>query len=159
VTTGVVQLSRLIVRDLDRSVAFYSDVLGFKEHHRLEMYDPQLDESILVDASGKPALVLVYSPLINVPTSPGWAPLVIQVPDLDEAYEELKSKGYKISMEKVGVGIAGLFMAQDPDGYNLEFIGMDVQTALAGMPEIPPGFKQLHPAPQFHGYTPTVPRD
>jgi catechol 2,3-dioxygenase-like lactoylglutathione lyase family enzyme len=134
------------VSDMDRSLAFYQDLLGLKEveRHRLE------GETISTMA-GKPGVVMQVVRLA-APDTPGilldlqqyltpegkvsnaklgdvgHAHFCFGVRNLDEAYRELSSKGVEFVSEPVqfdlGWGILDVVFLKDPDGFVLELVGV-----------------------------------
>jgi len=115
------------VFDMPTSVAFYRDVIGFEvvmqsspgdnfNWRLLRMGDAGLMLNTAYDADERPA----------APDPARWAghphtTLFFFCPDLDEAYEHLRSKG--IAVEKPVVRHYGMrqLSATDPDGYGLCF--------------------------------------
>lgn len=97
------------VRDLERSIAFYTNVLGF----RLVSWDTvaRFDlDGVLFE--------LVPAPPGKKSSEAGNARLCLRVPDVTAALQELKSKGVAAkAIADKGDGILGSF--EDPDGNEL----------------------------------------
>lgn len=97
------------VRDLERSIAFYTDVLGFRLVSR--------DAVVRFDLDGV-LFELVPVALEPKPPRTGNARLCLRVPDVAAAMQELRSKGVATKgIEDKGNGILGTF--EDPDGNEL----------------------------------------
>lgn len=84
----------LIVEDLDRSLAFYTQVLGIKLQHRAEQF-AQLDTGatrlalFTRDAMAETLSMPLQTPAAN---APGFE-LGFKVADVDAAYQELRNNG------------------------------------------------------------------
>jgi catechol 2,3-dioxygenase-like lactoylglutathione lyase family enzyme len=134
------------VSDMDRSLAFYRDLLGLKEveRHRLE-------GETISKMAGKPDVVMQVVRLA-APDTPGilldlqqylspkskvsdaqlgdvaHAHFCFGVPNLNEAYRELRSKGVNFVSEPVqfdlGWGILDVVFMKDPDGFVVELVGV-----------------------------------
>jgi len=137
---------KLVVSDLDRSLAFYS-VFGLKEAVRLEFADPDVTEALLEDATGTRGLVLLHGDVMPVPSaSPGWAPLVVNVDDIDAARKEIRDAGFELAVEPLSLGAVNICMVADPDGYLVEIVSGNTDT----LDGIPTGQKIPHPIPHIH---------
>jgi glyoxylase I family protein len=109
-----------------RTVAFYCDVLGFRERERVRVPEtPQgpLD-LVYLDLGGTTLEVMTYpeakAPLL--PRSPGlgWQCLALEVQDMDAALRLLKSKGVEPSWGPVKRPEYARAEIQDPDGNGIE---------------------------------------
>ena len=138
------------VSDMDRSLAFYCDLLGLKEveRHRLE------GENISKMA-GKESVVMEVVRLVAPETEGmeidlqqylepegqvsnaklgdvGHSHFCFGVPNLAQAYEELSEKGVKFVSEPVsfdlGWAIVHVVFFEDPDGYILELMQVPYET-------------------------------
>lgn len=137
---------RIVVSNLERSLAFYTGLLGFKEVARAEFSNPDLTEVFLDDPGGAVRFVLVHADGIPVPSSPGWGPLIVQVDDVQAARDEIKDSGYELVVEPISVGPVDMLMVADPDGYLVEVLSPDAE----GRPALPPaGQKFTYPVPQI----------
>jgi catechol 2,3-dioxygenase-like lactoylglutathione lyase family enzyme len=92
--------------DLDRSIRFYTEVLGFQFLSRDAVARLAVD-GVLFE--------LVPSPDEHEFAAKGSARLCLRVADVAAALEELKAKGVRVDPpEDKGAGVLGRF--QDPDG-------------------------------------------
>ncbi len=97
------------VHDLDRSTAFYSDVLGLEVESRDEVVRLRLD-GVLVE--------LVPAPEPTVLEGTGNGRLCFRVPDIHQAVAELKSRQVPVGdIHQVKNGMVGALF--DPDGNEL----------------------------------------
>jgi catechol 2,3-dioxygenase-like lactoylglutathione lyase family enzyme len=116
----------LNVSDLDRSVDFYTRLLGFTESARHELDD--LTEVVLAQDAGAPypGVFLVARPGQVAPVDPAsWGRIVLGVRDVRGLAREITEAGYTAS-EAVETKLTGQLLiivgAKDPDGYELELV-------------------------------------
>jgi lactoylglutathione lyase len=108
--------STMIVRDMDESVQFYSDVLGFKVDSQ---YNPQPGVRItLMKGKGDIFIELIE----NKEYETGLYSMGMDVKNLNETLLELKSRGVKITMEPVPILVGNLAFAEDPNGVRIALI-------------------------------------
>ncbi|MFF0384267.1 VOC family protein [Streptomyces sp. NPDC004286] len=136
---------KVVVSDLDRSLAFYSGVFGLREVARLNFTDPDITEVLLEDETGGRRVILMNSEVLPVPSCPGWSPLVLEVDDVQAAREELAAAGFEVAFEPVGLGPLSIFMAADPDGYLIEIFAGEMV-----IDNLPTDQKIPHPVPHIH---------
>ena len=113
----------LAVRDMKKTIDFYTNSLGFK----LGMTFPSPDNPEYADLS-KDGMVLMFLPTANIGISSNeklgvGVNLYMQIDgDIDEYYDELKKKGVKITedIKDEPYGIRD-FTVEDVDGYLLTF--------------------------------------
>jgi catechol 2,3-dioxygenase-like lactoylglutathione lyase family enzyme len=136
---------RIVVSDIERSLAFYTGLLGFKEAARVEFSNPDVTEIFLDDPSGAFGFVLIQSDVMPVPSSPGWGPFIMRVEDVQAFRDEIKDAGYELVFEPISVGPMNILMVADPDGYLVEVMSGDAEG-----PVLPPlGEKIPYPVPQI----------
>ncbi len=117
----------LRVGDLDRSVNFYTNLLGMKELRRIEV--PEGKYTLVFvgygDESHHTVLELTYNWDVDK-YEPGSAfgHLALGVPDIYATCEKLRDAGVKISREPgpVKFGTTVIAFIDDPDGYKIELI-------------------------------------
>jgi predicted enzyme related to lactoylglutathione lyase len=94
--------------ELERTQAFYRDVLG------LEVLHPPTEEGPFMEfAVGGTVIALTALP--QVPLHPN-ALVALNVEDLSAAVEELRGKGVPIAMEPVETPVCFMAVVADPDG-------------------------------------------
>jgi catechol 2,3-dioxygenase-like lactoylglutathione lyase family enzyme len=116
----------LIVSNVERSLAFYRDVLGFSVQHTVP---PDGSPYVFASVVSGPIEVFLNAPEPAVAEYPafkgrpigGTLTLFIETNDIGEAYESLKDR-VKIVMplEKKWYGVTE-FAFEDPDGYLITF--------------------------------------
>ncbi len=118
----------LRVKDLDRSVAFYTKMLGMKELRRNEVPDGKYTLAFVGygDESDTSVLELTYNWDQETPydVGSGFGHLAVGLPDVYKACEELKQAGAKITREAgpVKFGKTVIAFVEDPDGYKVELV-------------------------------------
>ncbi|MGD0867274.1 MAG: VOC family protein [Rhizomicrobium sp.] len=131
------------VTDLDRSVEFYSRVLGFDVFDDLRD-DPRLPrvfgtiggtavELVKTTASGPAA------PADGAGNPPGLAAFAFAVEDMDATFAALKAQGLATGDAAQEMGRAKLAWVRDPDGTMFELI--ELPRKAASMAELAPRFK------------------
>jgi lactoylglutathione lyase len=111
------------VSDLERSVDFYSRVLGMVEQRRIKV--AYMDE-VVIGFEGRPPLVLMHytdGSAQNYTNNP--IKLVMFVDDPKACTERVRAEGLAVIREPSAspeMGGAIIALAKDPDGYVLEFI-------------------------------------
>ena len=138
----------LVVSDLERSVRFYTELLGFKEVRRAHLEGKWIESIIglkgvranvvyILAPAGEPRLeLLCYEspqgesiPANSLANTPGLRHIALQVEDIQKAVKRLKEAGVKIIGETVEVpasvvthdaGHKTLCYFLDPDGILLE---------------------------------------
>lgn len=98
------------VTEMDRSEAFYRDVLGLEVEVRRGPAGTRGNGYMEFDAGGV-AIGLVQQPEIH----PN-AILALAVEDVEAAVEELRGKGVPIAMETIETPVCFMAVVSDPDG-------------------------------------------
>ena len=114
----------IVPSDFDRSIEFYSEVLGFKERERIPIVGrPPLREVAYLDL-GDTTLELLH---FDDPKAPaGDAPRVcyrmmaLEVDSMDDALAYLAGKGIRPSIAPVNAGGSLRAEITDPDGLPIE---------------------------------------
>jgi len=109
---GRLALVMVVVKDMDRSVAFYRDVLGLKPKFQSAEWSELEAGAVNVGLHAQSEHLKVH------PTES--AQFSFYVDDIQKTVSELKSKGVHILMppKKEDFGILSVFT--DPDGYHIQ---------------------------------------
>ena len=108
-----------LVSDMERSVAFYCEKLGFQKmfEQRFEVYDMHC--VYLRIAQGQfIELFNAKKPLDN--TNASFQHLCLHVDDAAAAHEELASRGVDVTPVEFGMSKIYKFYFKDPDGHSIE---------------------------------------
>ncbi len=114
------------VGDLDRSINFYTELLGMKELRRRDVPDGKYTLAFL--GFGEPGggeIELTYN--YGVPSyeqGSAFGHLAIGVPDVAGTCEKVRNGGGKVTREAgpVKFGTTVIAFVEDPDGYKIELI-------------------------------------
>ncbi len=117
----------LRVGNLDKSIEFYTEILGMKLLRQKDYPAGQFTLAFLgyADETSSTVLELTYnwnSDSYNVGT--GYGHIAIEVDDAYQICEDIKNKDGKITREAGPMkhGSTIIAFAEDPDGYKIEFI-------------------------------------
>jgi glyoxylase I family protein len=112
---------RYQVRDVERSIAFYTQTLGFKlDHQSLPAFGQVSTGALKLILSGPGASGSRDMPGGQQQEPGGWNRIVLHVKDLPARIADLKTKGVKFRNEmEVGPG-GKQIQIEDPDGNPIE---------------------------------------
>ena len=118
----------LRVGDLDRSIAFYTEVLGMRLLRRNDYPEGEFTLAFLGygEASDTTVLELTYNwGVDHYELGTGFGHLAIEVDDVYQATEDIRQRGGKIIRDAgpMNAGTTIIAFVQDPDGYEIELIG------------------------------------
>ncbi|NLY16251.1 MAG: lactoylglutathione lyase [Gammaproteobacteria bacterium] len=117
----------LRVGDLDKSIAFYTEVLGMQLLRRKDYPDGKFTLAFV--GYGNEAENSVIELTHNWDTASydlgnGYGHIALEVPDVYEACENIRARGGKITREPGPMmhGDSILAFVEDPDGYKIELL-------------------------------------
>ena len=118
----------LRVGDLEKSIAFYTNVLGMKELRRQDYPDGKFTLAFLGygDEANNTVLELTHNwGVESYELGTAFGHLAIGVQDVYEACEKMKQMGGKIIRDTgpMNAGTTIIAFLEDPDGYEIELIG------------------------------------
>jgi lactoylglutathione lyase len=117
----------LRVGDLQRSVRFYTDVLGMKLLRTTDRPEQKYSLAFVGYDSEERASVLELTYNYGVEgydLGSAFGHIAVEVPDVRKACEGVKRQGGKVTREPGPVkgGSSVIAFVEDPDGYKIEFI-------------------------------------
>jgi lactoylglutathione lyase len=115
------------VGDLDKSIAFYTEVLGMRLLRRKDYPEGKFTLAFVgyADESEQAVIELTHNwDTKNYDLGSGFGHIAIAVQDAYKACEEVKKRGGTVTREPGPMKFGGTVIAfvQDPDGYKIEFI-------------------------------------
>jgi lactoylglutathione lyase len=115
------------VGDLDRSLAFYTGVLGMRELRRQDFPDGRFTLVFVGYGAEQENAVLELTHNWDTPAyemGNGFGHIALEVDDAYAACEQIKARGGKVVREAGPMkhGTTVIAFAEDPDGYKVELI-------------------------------------
>ena len=107
-----VQYTTMIVKNLNESVIFYRDVLGFKEGYHVEV---PCGAITIMESDGGASVELIEN--TNFPV--GLYSVGTDVDDLDEIIFHLKANGYDTLGPVIPTSVGRMTFVQDPNGVRI----------------------------------------
>lgn len=116
------------VGDLERSIAFYTEVLGMKLLRRRDYPAGKFTLAFVGygDEASNAVIELTYNWGVDrYEMGTAFGHIAIEVDNVYEACEEIRRRGGKIVREPgpMNAGTTIIAFVEDPDGYNIELIG------------------------------------
>ena len=117
----------LRVGDLERSLRFYTEVLGMKLLRRRDFLEGKFTLAFVGygEESDNAVLELTYNWGVDrYDLGSGYGHVAVEVDDAYRACEEAKKRGGKVTREAGPMkhGTTVIAFVEDPDGYKIEFI-------------------------------------
>ena len=117
----------LRVGNLERSIKFYTEVLGMKLLRTTDRPDQKYSLAFVGygDEANDAVLELTYNYGVDkYDLGAGFGHLALEFPDVKKACDAVRAKGGTVTREAGPVkgGSTVIAFAQDPDGYKIEFI-------------------------------------
>lgn len=116
----------LRVGDLEKSIAFYTEVLGMKLLRRKDYPDGKYTLAFVGygDEADTAVLELTYNwGVSSYEIGSGYGHVAIQVNDIRKACEDVAAKGGQVTYgPALHGGATWIAFVADPDGYKIEFI-------------------------------------
>jgi glyoxylase I family protein len=113
----------IVPRDLDRSMKFYTDILGFRIRDRRKVEAPPIVEVIYLTL-GDTVLELLSVSDAEPEAGEGWRygyrMMAIEVEDMDRALAWLETRGVEAAWGPVSLGASRRAEIRDPDGLPIE---------------------------------------
>lgn len=117
----------LRVGDMDRSIAFYTEVLGMTLLRRKDYPDGQFTLAFVGygNEAENSVIELTYNwGVDSYELGTGYGHIALEVEDVYKACEDIRSRGGKITREPGPMkhGSSILAFVEDPDGYKIELL-------------------------------------
>lgn len=111
-----IKYNTFIVKDMDESLKFYTEVMGFEVDSEHNPYPGA--KIVLLKGEGETMIELIQ----NNENEPGLFCIGMDVEDIDATLKELKSKGTKVTMEPMPITVGTLAFIEDPNGAKIALI-------------------------------------
>ena len=117
----------LRVGNLERSIAFYTKVLGMRVLRQRDVPDGKYTLAFVGygEEDGNTVIELTYNYGVDkYDLGSAFGHLALEVPDVAKACEQVRAGGGKVTREAgpVKFGTTMIAFVEDPDGYKIEFI-------------------------------------
>ena len=118
----------LRVGDLDRSIKFYTEVLGMKLLRKKDYPDGEFTLAFVGygDEAENTVIEMTYNwGLDSYDVGTGFGHIALEVDDVYKATDEIRNRGGKIIRDAgpMNAGTTIIAFVEDPDGYQIELIG------------------------------------
>ena len=118
----------LRVGDLDRSIKFYTEVLGMKLLRRKDYPDGEFTLAFIGygEEADNTVIELTYNwGQDSYDLGTGFGHIALEVDDVYQATDEIRQRGGKIIRDAgpMNAGTTIIAFVEDPDGYQVELIG------------------------------------
>ena len=113
----------IIPRNIEKTISFYTGILGFKIKQRQKVEVPPLEEIVYIELNGSVIeLMKVKNPALTSqnPWQAGLRMIAIEVEDMDMVVKYLTSKGVEITWGPETLGKSKRAEIKDPDGLSIE---------------------------------------
>ena len=108
-----VQYTTIIVKNLDESIRFYRDVLGFREGYHVDL--PDGGAITIMNSDGGASVELICNK--NFPV--GMYSVGTDVEELDAVIAQLKEAGYETTGPVIPTTVGRMTFVQDPNGVKI----------------------------------------
>jgi lactoylglutathione lyase len=119
-------------KDIEKTAAFYRDVLGMKEAFRMYNGEGGALGTIYLCAAPGQFLEIFPGGKVERPIDTetiGYSHLCIEVENAEKTFDELKAKGLPVDRElQTGLSKCRMFWTHDPDGNKIEFMELTAES-------------------------------
>jgi glyoxylase I family protein len=109
--------------DLERTIAFYQEVIGFTVRSRQTIGFPPLREIVYMTLGDTMIELLGYYTPVTTPTDPsqiGYRMMALEVDDMEQTIAELATKGVAVTWGPMNLADSIRAEIHDPDGLTIE---------------------------------------
>ena len=112
----------IVPKDIEETISFYTNILGFKVKERNKMNMPALSEISYLTLGDTMIELLAFKAPPAAPDGPfvGYRLMALEVDDMDKTVEYLKSKGVAITRGPTAMGKTKRAEIKDPSGISIE---------------------------------------
>ncbi len=109
--------------DMEKTLRFYTEVLGFKVKERMKMNMGALQEIVFITLNDSMIEILAAkepAPCSTAMWQVGYRMMALEVDDMDKTLAELKTKGVEPSRPPAAIGKSKRAEIKDPNGLSIE---------------------------------------
>ena len=113
----------IVTPDLDKTIAFYAEVLGFKLRERRKLEGSAMQELAFLELGDTTIELMGVSSAAPPSTEPwqtGYRMMAVEVEDMDAAVEYLRGKGVELTRGPTATGRSKRAEINDPNGLSIE---------------------------------------
>jgi len=115
----------IVSSNMERTINFYTEILGFKVQWRRKSERPPMEEIAFIELGG--TLIEVFgikdpAPVSKEPWQVGCRRIALEVEDMDKLVEFLKTKGIEITVAQGPAGPTKMGEMLDPDGMSIQLM-------------------------------------
>ncbi len=113
----------IIPSDVEKTIDFYTEIMGFKIKSRRKVEASPLEEVIFLELDDTVIELMAVknpAPVSTERWQVGFKAIAIEVEDMDRAVEYLKRKGVEITGGPITLGTSKRAEIKDPDGLTIE---------------------------------------
>ena len=113
----------IVPSDPERTIDFYTNILGFKIKERRTVAAPEIDELVFLQLNDTMIELLAVKnpvPISSEHWQVSYRRIALEVEDMDRAVDYLKGKGIAITRGPITSGKSKRAEIEDPDGLSIE---------------------------------------
>jgi glyoxylase I family protein len=113
----------IVTGDIEGTINFYQDILGFKVKQRIKMNMGAMQEIVYITLGDTMVELIAVKNPAPAPTNSfqsGYRIMALEVDDMDKTVAFLKSKGVKISVPPIDIGDSKRGEMLDNNGFTIE---------------------------------------
>ncbi len=113
----------IIPTDFDRTISFYTEILGFTVRERSRVDKPPLEEIAYLELGNTVIEVMLVTnptPASREAWQVGYKRIALEVENMESAVEYLESKGVAMTWGPIDLGTSIRAEFEDPDGLSVE---------------------------------------
>jgi glyoxylase I family protein len=113
----------MVPSNLEKTLKFYMEVLGFKLKERMRIPFPPMEEIVFLTLNDTMIEIIAVkgpAPVASAPWQVGFRSMALEVEDMDKTVVYLKTKGIELSGRVFDLGTSKRAEIKDPDGMTIE---------------------------------------